>query len=215
MSKALLELFIPARDIVWGRAVVVHGVLVEVGGVEVGLDGGDNGGTQATHPQSCNKISVKKQLNPVVAATAKTVGIELIHLAGFFQLGHKRKQGALTFPVEAVEPLVLLDVPNPSLLVAKSLRTVVSEMVEKLCLGARCNFWMYVILGRLKPAQLLDQLLSTSGDLSWEVYRVNSLENFSYQKMTENTSEVVQEISNSYIVSIHGFKEVSRYKTIN
>ena len=110
---------------------------------------------------------------------------------------------------------MLLDVPNPSLLVAKSLRTVVSEMVEKLCFGARCNFWMYVILGRLKPAQLLDQLLSTSGDLSWEVYRINSLENFNYQKMTENTSEVVQEISNSYIVSIHGFKEVSRYKTIN
>ena len=58
-KKALLELFVPASDIVWGRAVVVHGVLVEVGGVEVGLDGGHNGGTQAAHPQSCNKTELK------------------------------------------------------------------------------------------------------------------------------------------------------------
>ena len=57
--KALLELFVPASDIVWGRAVVVHGVLVEVGGVEVGLDGGHNGGTQAAHPQSCNKTELR------------------------------------------------------------------------------------------------------------------------------------------------------------
>ena len=59
LGRALLELLVPASDIVWRGAVVVHGVLIEVGCVEVGLDGGDDGGTQAAHPQSCNKISVK------------------------------------------------------------------------------------------------------------------------------------------------------------
>ena len=39
-----------------------------------------------------------------------------------------RAKTYLTFPVESVEPLVLLDVADPSLLVAKSLSTVVSEI---------------------------------------------------------------------------------------
>ena len=52
MSKALLELFIPARDIVWGRAVVVHGVLVEVGGVEVGGNLGRDGDVEVAQAQA-------------------------------------------------------------------------------------------------------------------------------------------------------------------
>ena len=41
---------------------------------------------------------------------------------------YNREKTYLTFPVESVEPLVLLDVADPSLLVAKSLSTVVSEI---------------------------------------------------------------------------------------
>ena len=48
---------------------------------------------------------------------------------GRFDPSCPTKRKLLTFPVESVEPLVLLDVPDPSLLVAKSLSTVVSEII--------------------------------------------------------------------------------------
>ena len=41
----------------------------------------------------------------------------------------------------------------------------------------------------MKPAKLLDQLLGTSGDLSWEVYRVNSLNNFNHLKMNSKHTQ--------------------------
>ena len=54
--------------------------------------------------------------------------------------------------------------------------------------------------GKLKPAKLLDQLLGTSGDLSWEVYRVNSLNNFNHFKMNSKL--------NNDIVSMQVFNKV-------
>ena len=44
------------------------------------------------------------------------------------KLNRNQQGDVLTFPVEAVEPLVLLDVADAPLLVAKPLSTVVSEM---------------------------------------------------------------------------------------
>lgn len=48
-----LEMFVPSGDIVWRSSVLVHGILVEVAGVEVGLDGGKDGYLQCSLAEAC------------------------------------------------------------------------------------------------------------------------------------------------------------------
>ena len=52
LGRALLELLVPASDIVWRGAVVVHRVLVEVGRVQVGLDRWHDWWVQTAHSQT-------------------------------------------------------------------------------------------------------------------------------------------------------------------
>ena len=43
-----LEMFVPSRDVIRWGTVLVHGVLVEVARVEMGLDGGKDGHLQCS-----------------------------------------------------------------------------------------------------------------------------------------------------------------------
>jgi hypothetical protein len=54
----VLEVLVPAGDIVRRRAVRIDGVLVEIARVQVGLNAGHNGRLQAPLPQTCTKIKI-------------------------------------------------------------------------------------------------------------------------------------------------------------
>ena len=52
-------MFVPAGDIIGRRTLRVHGVLVKVAGVKVGLDAGHDGRGKRSLAQTCTKEILK------------------------------------------------------------------------------------------------------------------------------------------------------------
>ena len=103
-------MFVPSGDVVWRSSVLVHGILVEVAGVEVGLDGGKDGYLQCSLAEAC-----WDRKSSVWSHNCENNNTIIIIMT------------ALTFPVETIKPFVFLNVSNATFLITQSLCAVISE----------------------------------------------------------------------------------------